>query len=158
MRNRLPWHSGGFSLIEILTVLAIVMIIGALLFEGFASYNKHYALSAATSDIQSFIESARSKTLSSRGDKQYGIYVEPTTLTLFSGAFFTPENPTNRVDTLELHRYVEISAVAFSGGGTQLVFDRLTGATARPGTITVALRSDNTKTAVITISATGLIH
>lgn len=147
------------TLIEILVTVAIVGILAALLTGAFSAYNRSHALAASAEDIRSFIELARSKTLSSRGDTQYGVYIGSDSLTLFSGDSFNPADPSNVIDELELHAYVTVQDVALASGVTQqLVFERLTGATSQPGTITVALKTDSSKTETITIEPTGFTH
>lgn len=148
----------GVTLIELLVAISVLVVLSALLITAFSSYNRGQALGAASADIRGLIEDARNRTLSSKGDSQYGVYFASTTATLFSGSAFDPGNPVNALDTVELHFYVTITGIALNGGSDHIVFERLTGATNDSGTITLAQVSNAAITEVIVIEPTGLAY
>ena len=75
---------------------------------------------------------------------------------LFKGAGYSSGAQDNI--SLTLNEEVKISAIALTGGGSDVVFKKLTGATTQNGTVTLASIRDGTKTKVITIEATGIAY
>ena len=53
---------------------------------------------------------------------------------------------------------VTIFSISLSGGGADVVFERLTGELDKSVTITITLVSDTSKTRVITIQLTGVVE
>ncbi|KKW12881.1 MAG: hypothetical protein UY50_C0002G0002 [Parcubacteria group bacterium GW2011_GWA2_49_9] len=62
----------------------------------------------------------------------------------------------NQMQTL--HDEVKISALALTGGGFEIVFSKLTGATTQSGTVTLTTLRDAGTTKVITITSTGAAY
>ena len=98
---------------------------------------------------------ARSQTLASKNATQYGVHFSPSGITLFSGSSYVASASTNVV--FLLHPGDTISSIAISSGGEDIIFDRLTGATADAGTVTVS-SPDSSLSKSVTIYGTGLIQ
>jgi prepilin-type N-terminal cleavage/methylation domain-containing protein len=146
----------GFTLMEILGVVAIMTILMTIVLTSFSTLNKNQALDKSAKYIASIIEEARGNTLFSKNDSQYGIKFEASKVTMFKGASYSLSSPDNVV--YDLNSLVTISNISLSGGGSELVFDRLTGNTSQTGTITVSLNSSSTSKAFITFSKTGIVE
>lgn len=146
----------GFTIVEILIGLAILGIISAITFASFSGLNSANALHASVGLVASNIEQARSLTLASHQGEQYGVHLGTTSITMFTGAHYGASDADNV--TIDIDRHVEISNVTLSGGGSDILFQRLTGATHQSGTITLSLKDDSSSTKIITIDATGIIE
>ena len=146
----------GFTLVEMLVVVAVVATVAALGFSAFYSTNVAQALEKDTARVVASIERARSLTLSSSAHRQYGVHVEANKVTIFPGASYSSGNVENQLELLTTP--VNISSYALSGGGSDIVFDRLTGKTNNAGTITVSLISSSTVLHIITVRSTGLVE
>ncbi|MCI5108290.1 MAG: type II secretion system GspH family protein [Candidatus Pacebacteria bacterium] len=138
----------GFTLVEIVIVIAIFLILTALLITPFVLLNKEQSLTGSALIIKATLSEAGSRTISSDGEKQYGItFTEgEDSIILFSS--------TGSETEVSLNSYVTISDVSLTSGG-DVTFDRLTGEIDNPGTITI---TNGEATKVITIYATGVVE
>ena len=96
---------------------------------------------------------ARSKTLSSEGLSQWGVHLSGDAIALFKGVTYNPADAATRVRGLP-------STVLLTwnvGGGSDVVFDRLTGATSQPGTLALTLYGAS-ESKVINILASGITY
>ncbi|MEK7209111.1 MAG: type II secretion system protein [Patescibacteria group bacterium] len=134
----------GFTLLETLIALAIIVLVAGIILWPYARFRDEKLLDGAAEDIISLLDEARTRTLSSDGALAYGVSFASDRITLL---------PDNR--EVILSGRLVISNINLAGGGTTVMFKRLTGATDTGGTVTVNLVSDSNRRRVITISATG---
>jgi prepilin-type N-terminal cleavage/methylation domain-containing protein len=146
----------GFTLMEILGVIAVMTILMTIVLTSFSTLNKNQALDKTARYVASIIEEARGNTLFSKNDSQYGVKFSASSVTLFKGATYSSSSPDNVV--YELNPLVTISNISLSGGGSEMVFDRLTGNTTQTGTITLNLNSGTTTKAYVSFSKTGIVE
>ncbi|MDD4989394.1 MAG: prepilin-type N-terminal cleavage/methylation domain-containing protein [Candidatus Pacebacteria bacterium] len=144
----------GFSILEFLVVIAIFAIIASLTFTSFASLRQSKNLDTEALSLLSLLEKARADTLGSQGASQYGVHFETTKAVLFIGAAYVSGNSSNI--TMTINPLMQISSISLTGGGSDIVFDRLSGKTAQSGTIILSLISTPTSLKTITIGTTGL--
>jgi len=146
----------GFTLLEILIALGILAMILTIVFFSFSKLNSSQALDKSADLVVSVLEEARSHTLSSVGASQYGVYLDEFEITLFKGTTYVPLDADNKVTAL--NTFVAIRDVDLSGGGSSVVFKRLTGSTDEVGTAEVYLKTDPSTFRTITISSTGVVE
>ncbi|MDD5050302.1 MAG: prepilin-type N-terminal cleavage/methylation domain-containing protein [Candidatus Pacebacteria bacterium] len=143
----------GFSALELLAVIAILGIIVTLTYTSFASLRRGKNLDTETLSVLSLLEKARADTLGAKGASQYGVHFETTKAVFFSGGTYVSGNASNI--TMILNPLIQISSINLTGGGAEVIFDRLSGKTEEAGTLTLSLVSaSSSKT--IAIGATGL--
>jgi Tfp pilus assembly protein FimT len=144
----------GVTTIEIIAVLAIMAIITFIVSGAFSSSTGRQALDKKTAIVISLIDQARNQTLSSKADSAYGVHFETAKAVLFVGpTYSSTATSTNVVEPI--NPLVRISTISLAGGGSDVLFNRLTGETAQSGTITLSLLASSTQQKVITIYATG---
>jgi len=148
--------NSGFTLIEIIITLGIISLISTALYASFASSNRRQVLEKQTASILALLEDAHSETLSSKNLYQYGVHLDADQAVLFRGSAYSALDASNQVQPLD--NRVTISDISLAGGGSDVLFDRLTGATSNSGSLTVTLAADNSQTKTITIFKTGLIE
>jgi len=146
----------GFTVIEVLVAIALAGIIAAIGVASFVNWNTTEALDTETGKIISLLLEARSLTISGSDSSAFGVHFESGKAVLFRGSTYTPESPSNR--TQALHDEVRISSIALTGGASDVVFKKLTGATAQSGTVTLVSARDAQKTRTITITLTGVAY
>lgn len=135
-------------------VVAIVVILAALVANPFIGFRNQQALSGAAEEILSVLQQVRVKTLTAEGGSQYGVHFSSNQVTIFAGAIYNPGNPANQ--SSDLSSAVTISNINLTGGGSDVIFQKLTGVTSQSGTIVVALSSDASETKTVTINGNGI--
>jgi len=145
----------GFTLIEILIALTIVGILFVGMAGAFMQFNRGNVLEREVRTVVSILDDARGRTLFSENDLQYGVHFESGQIVLFGGQTYSAIDPSNEAESL---RGVTISSITLTGGASDVVFDRLTGATSVSGTTTVQLSSDTSQTKDIVILPGGIIE
>src|SRR3989338_10343517 len=148
-------YNKGFSLIEMLVVIAILVLMATVITVGLSSFYKGRTLDGAVEQAISLINEARSKTLSSKDSSQYGVHFETSRLALFKGPVFTEPNSDNK--EFIFSSSVEMFGTTLNGGGSDLVFKRLTGKTDEYGAVSFRLKIDNSKIKNITIEPGGVV-
>ncbi|MEX2013415.1 MAG: type II secretion system protein [Parcubacteria group bacterium] len=146
----------GFTIVEILFVILILSVVTTIVVISFSKLNSTQALRESTALVTSILNEARSLTLSSKGDSQYGVHFEDSQVVLFKGATYSPTNPLN-IST-RINALVGIRNVTLAGGGADVVFRRLTGETTASGTVELFLQATPETVRVINIRATGLVE
>lgn len=146
----------GFTLPETLMVVAITVMVAAMMLFSFSTYGSTEAISKDEGRVVSTLEKARSMTLDSYNSSQYGVHFELNTATIFAGTVYSAADSSNIV--LNLNSKVKFENVSLAGGGSDIIFNRLSGETNQTGIVTLSLTSNATTTRAITIYATGLIQ
>ncbi len=145
----------GFTLVEILVVIAIIGIISAIVLSSFSVFKSAQGVDKDTETIVELLRQARSQTLISKNATTYGVHFASTTVTLFAGSIYSAWNASNQV--FNLVNADTVMNVTLTGGGMDVVFSRLTGETSQNGTIVVSSNA-NGRSRTITIYKTGLIE
>lgn len=143
----------GFTAIELLIGLAVVVVIFSIALGPLRSFRDSQILASGTENILSFLKEARSQTVFSKNSSQYGVHFESGRAVLFKGIVFTEPNTNNK--EFLLHDGLMISGWSLNGGGADIVFERLTGKTSQFGTVTISLKNNPSKVKIINIGETG---
>jgi Tfp pilus assembly protein FimT len=151
---RAPLRSLGFTLIEVLASLAVLMIIVLMSQSAFRSVYRNSGERIAVQEIADALREARNNTLSSKNDTVYGVRIASSSVTRFVGSTYSAGNASNTVYAFEAGAFATGTLVT---SNTSIVFKRLTGAPSATGSIFVR-DIDSMTTATITIEGTGLIQ
>lgn len=128
-------------------------IIGATLFVGFGAATESADLKTAAFKVVDALQFAHTRTIASLASSQYGVHFEQTQYVLFRGATYNASDPDNIVYALPAR--VEIANIALTGGGSDAVFDRITGKTLQNGTLDVRLIDDPSKFKTVEVAVSG---
>lgn len=145
---------GGFSLIEILTIIAILAILVAVPMVAFRLFQETINLNNAQDEIMSVLNLAKSMTMASEGASQYGVYFdrENNRFNLFKGASWAQKDPAfNR--EFKLPDLVKIDSDSLG----EVVFDKITGKTSQVGSVILYLESRPEKTKTIYVLSSGRV-
>ncbi len=135
-------------------VVGIFAMLSFFSYAAFANLNKSQSLDKDVAAALSLLETARMYTLASKGGMQYGVHFESGKAVLYAGAAYVANATSSQ--TLSLNRLDSIGSISLSGGGGEVLFDRLTGETSQDGSVVVSLKSSTTTKKTITIGKTGL--
>ena len=142
----------GFTLLEIIIVIAIMVVISAISVSTYTSLRARQAVLKDTDSIVSIMERAKSMSSNRKNDSSYGVKFSSSTAILFSGSSFASGN---KVSEYDLDVSVKVSSVSLSSNNTEISFDKITGTPNATGTIVV---SANSYSKIVTIFGTGIIE
>lgn len=141
----------GFTVIELLVVLAILAVLMVVITPSFMRFRQQQALQNTTNGVLSLITSARTKTLSGNDNSIYSVRFESSRAILFKGIVYTDGMATNEIYGYESP--VTLGTVLLQDATQVLTFDRLRGTTSQHGTIQLQLPNGTTR--MITVTQTG---
>jgi len=149
-----------FTLVELLVIIGILIILIAIAVPNLRFFQKESELANSAEEIINALRLAQNKTLASEEASQYGVYFDDTTTphqyTLFKGANYTSRD-TSFDEIHKLPSSIEIYEINLVGGGKEVVFFRIIGATDQSGKIFLRLKEEPTKTKTIVIQPSGQI-
>ena len=137
----------GFTLLEILLVLAMISIIAGFSIPVYQSFQVKNDLDISANTIASSFRRAQVLAEASDGDSQWGVKVLSGSITLFQGSSYA-----GRVAAFD-----EVFTVPTSitpSGLNEVVFDRLTGQALSTGTVTMTATTGQVRTIAITSKGT----
>ena len=140
----------GVTFIELMVVIGVLAIIFAASVPGFAFFQKGSSLDNDAEKIVNLLRLAQSKSLSSEGSGQYGVYFQfPNQYVLFKGVDYAGRD-------ISYDKIYNISSEAeIYSGLTEFVFERVTGFVNQPGDVSLRLISDPLETKTIYIEGSG---
>jgi len=148
--------NNGITIIEILIAIAVISIISSIVVLNLSKFRNEQALKNTTIDIVSLLNKAKQNTLSSINSNSYGVHFETDKITLFVAPTYSSGTNTNEVSIFSTTVKIPTSGGINVGGGSDVIFERLTGETIG-GTIIVQQKSNVSRQKTITISKTGII-
>lgn len=152
--------NSGISFIETMTVITILVILAGIAIPVFIFFQRGLEFNNSIEEIINILRIARNKTLASEGPSQYGVYFDnissPHRYTLFKGGSFASRD--GSFDEInDLPDNIEIYDIDLNGGN-EIVFDRVAGSTGQPGSISLRLKTDPSKTKTIYIEGSGYVR
>ena len=141
----------GVTLIEIITVVAILGILAGISVNVFRSVSNAKTLDKEAEIILSYINRTRTNAINSLNLEAHGVSFASSSVTIYYGTNATTA-ASSSVYTLGAGH--TISSVSLSNHATNFYFNKLSGEPSATGTITIENSSHETKT--ITVYGTGL--
>jgi Tfp pilus assembly protein FimT len=148
-------NGAGFTLVEVLTIVGILIVLIVISVPALRFFQKESDLNNSTEEILNTLRLAQNKTIASEGASQYGVHFETGKYVLFKGTTYDPLATDNDVHSLP--QSLEIYEINLAGGGSEIVFERVTGTTSQFGNVSLRLKSDFTKTKTIYIENSGQV-
>ncbi|PIS39156.1 MAG: hypothetical protein COT33_03465 [Candidatus Nealsonbacteria bacterium CG08_land_8_20_14_0_20_38_20] len=147
----------GFTLVELIVVLGIMIILIALTVPAYQIFKREADLTNSTEEIINNLRLAQSKTLASEGAGKWGLYFSTSTnqYVLFKGNNYATR-ATSSDEVHKLKETIEFFDVSLAGGN-EVVFDRVTGTSGQPGIVSLRLKSDPTKIKTIYVENSGQV-
>lgn len=144
----------GFTFIELMVVLAIFSIIAGIVLQQGASLSTAVELENAANNIDLKIRTAKTRSIGALNDKNYGVHFEPSRIVIFDGTSAYVDGAAGN-EVFNLPQNVEINSITLYGGGSNIIFDRLTGNTSSYGNIGLRSKRDMSETKTIFINSNG---
>jgi Tfp pilus assembly protein FimT len=145
----------GATIAEIIIVVAIVGVLASISSVSFYGFRSGQAIPNSVDEVASLLNEARSRTVSGNGGVQYGVHIQSTSTILFSGSSYSSTSTTNKMIALE--SLLRIASTTLTGGGSDIVFNKLTGETNQYGSFIIKNNSTTVGQKTITVSKTGLV-
>lgn len=147
--------SRGFTLIEFLIVIVIIAVLSAIIVSSFSGFRNNQVLSGETQEVTSLLYEARGRALASENAQEFGVHLESGKAVLFAGSTYSAGDPDNEETALD--SLVEIASIALTGGGNDIIFNRISGTTDENGTFEVRLVDDIANKNTVTVEPSGVI-
>lgn len=151
-------NNTGFTLVEVLIVIAVLSILSTVIAFDFISFRKTSNLDNNVQEFVSVLKLAQNKSLSSENYSKYGVYintvVSPNQYTLFAGDTYA-SNPSS-YHIYYLQNNAEFYGISM-GGGNEIVFDKLTGASEESGSVSIRINTDVSNNKTVYITSSGMV-
>jgi len=152
--------SFGLTIIELLTVIAILIILISISISLFRIFQKESGLTNTAEEIINMLRFAQNKTLASQESSQWGVYfsisTSPQEYILFKGSDYASRDPA--YDQIhEIPEKIEIYEIDLTGGGSEIVFERVLGNTNFSGNMSLRLKENTSKTRRVIIEQSGKV-
>ena len=152
--------SFGLTIIELLTVVAILIILSSISISLFRIFQKESGLTNAAEEIINMLRFAQNKTLASQESSQWGVYFStsssPQEYILFKGSDYASRDPAYD-QVHKIPEKIEIYEVDLTGGGSEIVFEKVLGNTDSSGNISLRLKEDTSKTRQVIVEQSGKV-
>lgn len=146
----------GFTLTELLVVIAVMALIGSIVWGGLSNYREVQALQSTADVIVATLGEARSRAISSVEAKQYGVHFEEKRIVLFEGNQYLSSSASNTITIL--NNAISVSSSGLTASSTEIVFEKITGKGSASGQIKVFLTADVDKNFVIIVEPIGIVY
>lgn len=136
--------------------LLVVFMIFSVVIYSFASFKNNSSLQKNVAQVKSILEEARYESLSGKSDYTYGVKIQSDTLTLFRGSSYNASSTQNKIYSFDPNSST-IDSISLHGGGSEILFKKITGGTDNYGTFRIKMTSNN-RTSTIRVTETGIIN
>jgi prepilin-type N-terminal cleavage/methylation domain-containing protein len=147
--NKKRWAQSGFTLIEIMLVVVVMVVIGGITVPVYQSFQVTNNLDVAAYTVVHTLRRAQGLFPAWLGGSTWGVHIASGNLTLFKGASFAARDST-------FDEIAEISTNITPSGITDVVFSKLSGEPQTTGNIMLTTSNNETKT--VAINAKGMIE
>ncbi len=148
--NTKKQNSIGFSLVEMLIVIAILAILVSIVIPSFSKTGGSEALNTTVVSTISVLNEAKSLAVSSKDASNYGVRIYNNKLVSFKNNYGT-ENQEFPISNL-------VTISTSTGIDTDIIFNNVSGNTSASGTITITVLNDPSESNTIRIYSTGIIE
>ena len=139
----------GFTLIEVVISLAVLIIIGAIGISAFLNARDSKNLDTITDGLEAVLNQAKSDAVAGKNAANFGVEFDRTSFTYFMGSSYSAGATTNQTTLLPAGWAISTST---SNRLSYITFNHLTGTAQATGTVTV---SKGTSSRAIVIGSAG---
>lgn len=143
----------GISILEVVVAISIITLMSVLVYAPFNDFRAQKTLDASVEKILSAFSQAHLDTISSKNNNQYGVHIAAGEVVYFTGPTYATGTATNLIFTLP--PAIEIYSISLTGGGSDVLYQRLSGATNQNGTFKLRPKGRVSPVTTITVNKTG---
>ena len=148
-------NTQGFTFLELMVSISIMALLVSL---GLASLFRSRNLREVTANGQnllSVVRQAQAKTIAAEENSQWGVRLENDRFILFRGAAYAGSP---YIQIYLLPSYIEMVNITLTGGGQEIVFNRLDGRTDQSGSFEVRAKSSPSTIFPIVVHSSGQVE
>ena len=145
----------GFSIIELIIVIGIIASLGMMGLVSFTGLRNRSQLTSSGQEALSVLRTAQAKTLAQEEGFSWGVHLASDKFILFKGTDFSASTTTQEYI---LPSILEIADINLNGGGQDVLFNKITGATGQYGTFSVQVKNSPSTKIPIAIDQSGKIY
>lgn len=141
-------------MVELIVVFGIIALLATVVVFAFSNFSRYFALRTAAQDVQVSLIYARNATLAADLRTVHGVHIDSNRIIEFVGPTYDSASSTNII-----HEFPDTvtATYAITGGGSDIVFTRLSGTTQQSGTITIT-ESVSGASSTLRVYASGLVE
>lgn len=152
-------YNKGISLLEIIIIISIIGILLAIIIPVLSDFQKSQSLKNTTENVTSILNKAKADSNSSLDSSNYGVHFETYKAVYFKGTTYSSSNSSNKEVVFDSGIIIPVgSGLSLSGGGSDIIFPKITGDVVGYGSIKLQQLSNATSFKMITISKLGVIE
>lgn len=153
VKNQKSKKSRGVTFLELIIAVGILGMLLTVIMPSFLNFRRNSILNTETQEVITIINKARLSAMSSKGDMKYGVHLESGKIVLFPGTTYTAGASRNEEHILD--GVLTLSTITVNGGGSNVVFEKITGATSQNATTTLLVTGSTASTTIV-IHPTGI--
>jgi len=146
----------GITLTEIIISVAIITLISTIIVMNIGGFRERQIFDTEVRKVVTLLQEARNRTLAGRDAFQYSVHFDTNQAVLFRGSSYSSSDTLN--EFLTLNPILQFSNISLNGGGSNVVFQKLTGKTNQFGSTTISFITSASTSETIIINASGLIE
>ncbi|MEK7453003.1 MAG: hypothetical protein AAB614_02095 [Patescibacteria group bacterium] len=143
----------GYTVVEVMISVFILIFLSSIGAIYYNSTQDDARLSTSSQNIISELNIAQSKTQASYQASSYGVHFENNQYVFFKGLIYSAADINNIF--YQLPSNIEIVNISLGGGGSDIIFDRITGKTLNYGSLQVRVINNVSKLRKIIIESSG---
>jgi len=148
-------RTDGFTLLETLISISVLVLISSLALVSFINSRDVREVAVFGQDVMSVLRLAQSKALGGEDNSAWGIHLEQGQSVLFRGTSYAGAPFTQ---SFPVPARLEITNIVLAGGGSDVIFKRITGYTDQAGSFDVRVRSATAVFFSVSIDGSGKVY
>ena len=142
----------GFTFLELIISIGVLVLLVSLGLASLFQSRNLREVTAVGHNVLAVVRQAQAKTIAAEENAQWGVRLETDRYILFRGASYAG-SPFTQIYPLPV--YLEIVNINLTGGGAEIVFNRLDGRTNQPGSFEVRAKSSLSTTFPVAVDSAG---
>lgn len=145
----------GFTLLELTITIGLLVLLVSMGLASLRATRNARELGAGAQSAMEALRLAQARTLAGENNSAWSVHLQQYKVVLFEGTDYAAA--TNKTD-YPLPSSLEITGITLAGGGSDVVFKRVTGETDTGGSFVVDVASDPTVSFPVTIAPSGKVY